>query len=80
MASHSAKKLSEEHHGLGQRWRGLSAPGPGAGACKVLTAGKRQQAVPLYQEKRLTVQEICEMMSITKPALYAYVCQVQSSS
>jgi hypothetical protein len=36
--------------------------------------------VPLYQEKRLTVQESCAMRGISKPTLCAYVRQAQSSS
>lgn len=46
-----------------------AAPGAGTVRPQALTVGKRQQAVPLYQEKRLTVKEICEMMSISKPTL-----------
>ena len=47
---------------------------------KVLAPGKRQRAVQLYQAKQLTVKEICEMMGISKPTLYAYVRQAQASS
>jgi excisionase family DNA binding protein len=36
--------------------------------------------VQLYQEKQLTVKEICEMMGISKPTLYTYVRQVQASA
>jgi transposase-like protein len=50
------------------------------GRPKALTASKQQRAVELYQEKRLAVQEICAMMGISKPTLYAYVRQAQSSS
>ena len=31
---------------------------------------KRQRVVQLYQEKQLTVKEICAMMGISKPTLY----------
>ena len=34
----------------------------------------------LYQAKQLTVKEICEMMGISKPTLYAYVRQMQAST
>jgi DNA invertase Pin-like site-specific DNA recombinase len=50
------------------------------GRPKVLAPGKRQRAVQLYQAKQLTVKEICEMMGISKPTLYAYVRQAQASS
>ena len=50
------------------------------GRPKALVAGKQKRAVELYEEKRLTVKEICEMMGISKPTLYAYVRQVQSAS
>jgi predicted DNA-binding transcriptional regulator AlpA len=33
----------------------------------------------LYQAKQLSVKEICEMVGISKPTLYAYVRQAQSS-
>jgi transposase-like protein len=45
-----------------------------------LTASKQQRAVELYQEKQLAVQDICKIMGISKPTLYAYVRQAQSSS
>jgi DNA invertase Pin-like site-specific DNA recombinase len=49
------------------------------GRPKALTASQQKRAVALYQEKRLAVQEICKMMGISKPTLYAYVRQAQSS-
>jgi hypothetical protein len=36
--------------------------------------------VQLYQEKQLTVKDICEMMGISKPTRSAYVRQAQASS
>jgi transposase-like protein len=45
-----------------------------------LTASKRKRAVQLYHQKELTVKEICEMMGISKPTLYAYVRQARLSS
>ena len=38
-----------------------------------LDARKRALAVELYRGKRHTVVEICEMVGISKPTLYAYV-------
>jgi predicted transcriptional regulator len=29
--------------------------------------------ISLYEEKKLPVKKICEMMNITKPTLYSYV-------
>ena len=43
------------------------------GRPKALDADKRQLAVQLYHEKKLTVAKICEMMGISKPTLYTYV-------
>jgi DNA invertase Pin-like site-specific DNA recombinase len=45
-----------------------------------LPASKRKRAVQLYHKKELTVKEICEMMGISKPTLYAYVRQAHASS
>jgi DNA invertase Pin-like site-specific DNA recombinase len=56
------------------------ARGRVGGRPKALTASQQKRAVELYQEKRLAVQEICAMMGISKPTLYAYVRQAQSSS
>ena len=50
------------------------------GRPKALTASKQQRAVELYQEKRLAMQEICKIMGISKPTLYAYVRQAQSAT
>lgn len=43
------------------------------GRPKTLNRDKRQLAVDLYNEKKLTVDKICEMMSISKPTLYKYI-------
>jgi transposase-like protein len=48
------------------------------GRPKALTASKQQRAVELYQEKRVAVKEICQLMGISKPTLYTYVRQAQS--
>ena len=49
------------------------------GRPKALPADKRQLAVQLYQEKKMAVKHICALMGISKPTLYAYVRQTQSS-
>lgn len=50
------------------------------GRPKALKPARQKRAVQLYHKKELTVREICEMMGISKPTLYAYVRQAQSSS
>ena len=50
------------------------------GRPKALKPGRQKRAVQLYHKKELTVKEICEMMGISKPTLYAYVRQAQASS
>ena len=42
-----------------------------------LPADKQQLAVQLYQEKKIAVKQICALMGISKPTLYAYVRQAQ---
>lgn len=49
------------------------------GRPKALPAEKRQWAVQLYQEKKIAVKHICELMGISKPTLYAYVRQAQEA-
>jgi transposase len=56
------------------------ARGRAGGRPMVLAPGQRQRVVELYQAKQLTVKEICEVMGISKPTLYAYVRQTQASS
>jgi len=34
---------------------------------------KRELAVTLYNEKKKTIKEICNIMGISKPTLYSYV-------
>ncbi len=60
--------------------RAARARGRLGGRPKALTASQQKRAVALYQEKRLAVQDICKVMGISKPTLYAYVRQAQSSS
>jgi DNA invertase Pin-like site-specific DNA recombinase len=50
------------------------------GRPQALQPARQKRAVQLYHKKELTVREICEMMGISKPTLYAYVRQDQSSS
>jgi len=62
---------------------GLSAArarGRFGGRPKALTPDKQKRALQLYREKRLTVMEICEMMGISKPTLYAYLRQDQATA
>jgi DNA invertase Pin-like site-specific DNA recombinase len=68
--------LERTHAGL----RAARARGRLGGRPQALTASKQQRAVELYQAKRLAVKEICQLMGISKPTLYAYVRQAQSSS
>ena len=49
------------------------------GRPKALPADKQQLAVQLYQEQKIAVKQICALMGISKPTLYAYVRQTQSS-
>lgn len=61
---------------------GLSAArarGRFGGRGKALNADKRQLAINLYLEKKLTVKKICEMLSISKPTLYSYVRESQDN-
>ena len=50
------------------------------GRPKAIDAETFAMAVQLYQEKKVAVKHICELMGISKPTLYAYVRQAQSSS
>ena len=55
---------------------GLSAArarGRLGGRPKTLNDDKKQVVIDLYNEKKLTVKKICEMMGISKPTLYSYV-------
>jgi DNA invertase Pin-like site-specific DNA recombinase len=55
------------------------ASGRLGGRPKALQPDKWQLAVQLYQEKKVAVKQICELMGISKPTLYAYVRQVQEA-
>ena len=49
------------------------------GRKKSLKAKERKRAVEMYQRKNQTVKQICEMMNITKPTLYAYIREEQAN-
>jgi DNA invertase Pin-like site-specific DNA recombinase len=49
------------------------------GRRKSLSPDKRTLAVSLYEEKKLPVGKICEMMGISKPTLYSYVREAQEA-
>ncbi len=49
------------------------ARGRRGGRRKALDTEKRSVAVNLYKEKKMKVDKICELMSISKPTLYSYV-------
>lgn len=43
------------------------------GRRKILNAEQRRHVVELYRSRQHTVKEICQLMGISKPTLYAYV-------
>jgi DNA invertase Pin-like site-specific DNA recombinase len=49
------------------------ARGRKGGRPKVLNKDKRALAVKLYDEKKHTVNQICELMGVSKPTLYKYI-------
>jgi DNA invertase Pin-like site-specific DNA recombinase len=55
------------------------ARGKLGGRKKSLTANEQKRAVEMYHRKNHTVQQICKMMNITKPTLYAYIREEQES-
>ncbi len=54
------------------------ARGRVGGRPMALNSDKQKLAVRLYEEKQHTVQQICEMMNISKPTLYRYVEMARS--
>lgn len=54
------------------------ARGKLGGRRKSLNAEDRKIAVDLYNEKKMSVKKICEMMGISKPTLYSYIRESQS--
>ena len=49
------------------------ARGRKGGRPKALNKDKQALAVKLYDEKKHTVDQICEMMGVSKPTLYKYI-------
>lgn len=49
------------------------ARGRKGGRPKALNQDKQALAVKLYGEKKHTIEQICKMMSISKPTLYKYI-------
>jgi DNA invertase Pin-like site-specific DNA recombinase len=49
------------------------ARGRKGGRPKALDADKRALTIQLYDEKKHTVEQICQMMGISKPTLYKYI-------
>jgi DNA invertase Pin-like site-specific DNA recombinase len=56
------------------------ARGRRGGRRKALDAEKRGMAVDLYQEKKMPVGKICELMGISKPTIYSYVRESQQAA
>lgn len=55
------------------------ARGKLGGRKKSLNAKERKRAVEMYHRKNHTVGQICKMMNISKPTLYAYIREEQAS-
>jgi DNA invertase Pin-like site-specific DNA recombinase len=49
------------------------ARGRRGGRPKALNAEKRALAIQLYEEKKIAIKDICELMGISKPTLYTYI-------
>jgi len=66
-----------EHNLIQERTKaGLAAArahGRMGGRPKALNADQRRLVVDLYNEKKMPVKKICEMMGLSKPTLYKYV-------
>jgi DNA invertase Pin-like site-specific DNA recombinase len=54
------------------------ARGRKGGRPKALDPNKRQLAVKLYNDRQYSIDEICQMMGISKPTLYNYVAEGQT--
>jgi len=57
------------------RLKAARARGRKGGRPKALDAKKVELAYRLYNEKKHTIKEICQMLGISKPSLYAYLEQ-----
>lgn len=56
------------------------ARGRKGGRPKALDPAQRQLVVKLYGEKQHTIGEICQLMGISKPTLYSYVAEANSTA
>jgi DNA invertase Pin-like site-specific DNA recombinase len=54
------------------------ARGRTGGRPKALDPNKRQLAVKLYNDRQHSIDEICQMMGISKPTLYKYIAEEQT--
>ena len=62
-----------ERNLIRERTRAGLAAARARGRPKSLDAAKRAIAVNLYDEKKHSVKEICEVMGVSKPTLYKYI-------
>lgn len=53
--------------------RAAQARGRVGGRPRKLNAKKTELAYQLYDEEKYTVKEICQILEISKPTLYAYL-------
>jgi DNA invertase Pin-like site-specific DNA recombinase len=60
--------------------RAARARGRQGGRPKVLDARKTELAYRLYDEKKYALKEICQMLGISKPTLYAYLARREKSA
>lgn len=56
------------------------ARGRKGGRPKVLNKDKQALAVQLYDERKHTVAQICELMGVSKPTLYKYIDSVKNTN
>ncbi|SUG18738.1 helix-turn-helix, Fis-type [Salmonella enterica subsp. arizonae] len=54
------------------------ARGRKGGRPKVLNKDKQALAVQLYDERKHTVAQICELMGVSRPTLYKYIDAARS--
>ncbi len=54
--------------------------GKTGGRPKALAPNQRALVVSLYNEKQHSLDEICQMMGISRPTLYSYVAEDQNSA
>ncbi|MFZ2313423.1 MAG: recombinase family protein [Methylobacter sp.] len=78
LIGHMLGALAEFERALiGERTRaGLDAArarGRKGGRPEALDAEKRKLLIELYEQKKTSINTLCEMMGLSKPTLYAYV-------